>query len=171
MNGKHILTSEEKLKYWGYGEWVEEPDVIEFEHQGFKCCVLRCIAKECDGQLSLGHLCGYVCVPKDHPKYGKDAFEEFDKVDVHGGLTYGDFQYEEYWVGFDCAHSGDITPSLEALKKKYPKSPFAQEWEEMKKRYPNCHLFNPTYKNISFVVEECKNLAEQLKEMANVKIY
>lgn len=31
-NSKHLLTSDEKIKYWGYGEWVEEPDEVFFTH-------------------------------------------------------------------------------------------------------------------------------------------
>lgn len=163
MNGKHLLTSDKKLKHWGYGEWVEEPDLLEFEHEGLKCRIQRIFAKELDGHFSLGHLCGYVCIPKEHSKYGKNAFDEFDEMDIHGGLTYGEFQNDEYWIGFDCAHAGDIVPSIEALNKTMERPEFMKELaNDMKERYPNCYLFNSTYKNISFVVGECKALVEQL---------
>lgn len=159
MNDKHLLTSDEKIKNWGYGEWVEEPDVIEFEHKGFKCKVKRCFANELSGHLFGGHLCGYVCVPKENPKHGKDVFEEFDGIDVHGGLTYGKFEDEEYWIGFDCAHSGDICPSAEVFNKIMILPKFLKELEV---KLNTSHNFNGSYKNIGFVIEECKRLAEQL---------
>jgi len=37
-------------------------------------------------QDGLGHLCGYLGVPKPHPWYGLD-YDQID-ADVHGGLTY-----------------------------------------------------------------------------------
>ncbi len=36
----------------------------------------------------MGHHCGYIAVPPDHPWYGKD-YNDVD-CDVHGGLTYGE---------------------------------------------------------------------------------
>jgi len=68
----------------------------------------------------LGHLCGYIAVPPAHPWFGKD-YDDLD-VDVHGGLTYAkdgketDYPHalgtEAWWHGFDCAHSGDISPGI-----------------------------------------------------------
>lgn len=34
----------------------------------------------------MGHLCGYIGVPKGHPWYGKD--HDMIEANVHGGLTY-----------------------------------------------------------------------------------
>lgn len=64
MKSKHILTSDEKLKHWGYGEWVEEPDLVEFEHENFKCAIKRMVAPEMNGFLFGGYLCGYICLPR-----------------------------------------------------------------------------------------------------------
>lgn len=65
---------------------------------------------------AMGWRCGYVGVPKGHPLYGK-KYEELD-FEVNGGLTYSDYNGEydkeadvnnKYWyLGFDCAHSGDV---------------------------------------------------------------
>lgn len=51
---------------------------------------------------------GYVGVPKGHPWYDVD-YCDID-CEVHGGLTYGQFQDKVknvFWVGFDTAHLGD----------------------------------------------------------------
>ncbi|MEO1658280.1 MAG: hypothetical protein AAFR65_11195 [Pseudomonadota bacterium] len=80
----------------------------EFEASGFTCKIIV--------HTTLGHLCGYVRLPADHPMWGKD----YDDVtaDVHGGLTYArdhaplDESDGGWWLGFDCAHYGDLVPSV-----------------------------------------------------------
>jgi hypothetical protein len=63
---------------------------------------------------------GYVCIPKDHPWYGKHYDDEcYNDVEVNGGLTFSEMiegegiqpwfmEYMgEYVIGFDTAHSRD----------------------------------------------------------------
>lgn len=107
----------------------DEPDKAQWIDQatGLDCLINRGPS---------GALCGYVGVPEGHRLYGVD----YDNVrvnnpendgypDVHWGLTYADrCQPSEdpsrgichtgevanknvWWLGFDCAHSGDICPS------------------------------------------------------------
>ena len=47
----------------------------EFEHAGYKCVVTF---------GAMGHRCGYVGIPKNHPLYGKDYSDhlEIKKADV-----------------------------------------------------------------------------------------
>ena len=69
-------------------------------------------------------------------------------VDVHGGLTYSGKSKPTHdpdglwWIGFDCAHAGDLSPG-----------------------YPN-NFGDETYKNIDYVEGECCNLAKQLAAIA-----
>lgn len=58
----------------------------------------------------LGHLNGYIGVPRGHPWYGNF---DTDNIDVHGGITYSalnlpqqdEGSQEGYWyLGFDTAH-------------------------------------------------------------------
>lgn len=99
---------------WPEGEWTTEADLVSFttEH-GFDGVIVR--------HFSLGHLCGYVGVSKEHPLYGKSYGDAYDlmHVDVHGGLTYsgqGTADYgkkpECWYFGFDCAHLGDLSPGM-----------------------------------------------------------
>lgn len=93
------------------------------------------------------HLCGYVSLPPGHPWHGRD-YMEFG-VKVHGGLTYSALADDSvvcpaapqgWWViGFDCAHVGDLVPL----------------W------WPH-----GVYRDIAYVREECKSLAEQAKAAA-----
>lgn len=88
--------------------WKNEPDEERGESHGFPTAIIR--------HNELGHLCGYVGVPSNHPK----AFLSYEDLhaDVHGGLTYGRDrlpceQPDGYsWYGFDCAHVGDYIPNL-----------------------------------------------------------
>lgn len=122
-------------------EWLDEPDWGEFKHASLKCLILR--------HSELGHLCGYVGLPKGHPCYGKDynhiPYDDLSPLEVHGGLTFsregnGDKWSEGYWwVGFDCAHAFDIVPYM----------PFPVP-------------VSGTYRNFQYVKCEIKGLADQL---------
>ena len=36
---KQLYTPEFKEKWFGVGEWVDEPDVVKFDYKGYKCMV------------------------------------------------------------------------------------------------------------------------------------
>jgi hypothetical protein len=160
---EHTLTSDEKLQAWGPGEWVEEADRFKFEYKGYNCLVIRIYEKH-NGIIELGHLCGYVQIPKGHVWHGKES----DQIDcqIHGGLTFGhgDFM-DNYVIGFDCGHSGDITPGTErVLRESRLKLP---QWMHHAIRYSP--IFQGSYKNMNFVIEEIKSLVDQAIE-SNSKI-
>lgn len=164
----HKFTAEEKKQWWDEGEWCNEPDLVEFEHCGLKCKVVRQAHKEIhavDFHMFGGYLTGYVSVDKKHPCYAKGPLDQSTNgLEVHGGVTFNDFHEDGlYWIGFDCAHCYDITPSMEVLKKRYGLD--LDGLSEMKKKYPDSQLFNPIYKNMSYTIGECKALAEQLEKM------
>lgn len=104
-----------------------EPNVVAGVHRGYSWAIIRTPAL---------HLCGYVQVPETHPLYKQhyDAFE----VSVHGGLTYGreaDAPLSGYWLGFDCAHSEDLSPRF---------------------------FSSGTYRTVLYVRDECERLIDQL---------
>ena len=140
---------------WGAGPWQDEPDRVEFVHAGFACLANR------RGD-ELGHWCGYVGVPREHPAYGK-SYNDVD-VEVHGGLTYaakceGEICHvpapgmpdDVWWLGFDCAHAGDLGPGLRATLRSLdvPENPF----------------FRDVYRDLPYVRREIEQLAEQLAAM------
>ena len=61
---------------------------------------------------------------------------------------------ETWWFGFDCSHSDDLCPRVESSLKLVG---FKQE-------IPHS-VTQKTYRNISYVENECKLLAKQLKEI------
>ena len=124
----------------GPGPWTDEPDNGTFEAHGVVCTIKR--------HPTLGHLCGYVDVPGGHPWWGK-SYEDIADAEVHGGLTYSDVEPNgTYRFGFDCAHSGDISPGLN--------------------RYgsPRSYEIGGVYRAWSYVEAEVRNLARQAREAA-----
>ncbi len=84
-----------------------------------------------------GAWCGYVAVPEDHPAFGLDYEDPLVvDIDVHGGLTYSG----ERGFGFDCAHYGDLVPSL---------------WKYF-------GAYGGEYRDLDYVKAEVSNLARQL---------
>jgi hypothetical protein len=130
-------------------EWLKEPNEVKFEHAGFKCLILR--------NDRLKHLNGYVALPKGHPYYGK-GYTDID-VSVHGGITFankGDSKRWErgyWWVGFDTGHSADFSPGMAEIAPGL---------------YKGGHP-RGEYRNIHYVIQETKDLAEQLK-VVNIAI-
>lgn len=116
---------------WPRGPWDQEPDFLQFTHSGLPCVVLR---------TDLGHLCGYVGVPADHPY--ATGMRSISDLSVHGGVTWDKAGEENdlFWIGFDCGHSGDSSPKMEH-------------------RYGR---FNGTYRDMPYVREQTENLAVQL---------
>lgn len=89
--------------------------------------------------------CGYVEIPADHPVHGMDydQVEEFYDYELpaHGGLTFASEVENAYWIGFDCAHSGDICPSY---------TPF--NWA------------GDTYKTMDYVEQNIKKIIDFMEE-------
>ncbi len=139
-------------------EWESEPDFLseKDEETGYQYFIAR--------MPITGHLSGYVEVPEHHSFYGIH-YDNIPSGTFHGGITLSEFIYistqtrfpiadflqpymkennknKVYLLGFDCNHGGDIAPEM------YKRGdPFERG----------------TYKNISFVRNECKNLCKFMK--------
>jgi hypothetical protein len=135
---------------WPAGPWDEEPDKIVWKTQaGLPGMVHR---------NRMGALCGYVAVSPGHPSYEKD-YDDVE-VSVHGGLTYADKcsgtichvpepgePDHVWWLGFDCSHSGDVSPGMLAFSSRYSG-------------------FSETYRDLAYVQAEVENLAVQLAALS-----
>ena len=168
----HHFTSNQKLEWFGYGEWVEEPDEVDFEHCGFTCKVIRVVKYE---GIKLehafgGHFCGYVRIPERHPWYGVNACDI--DCSVHCGLTWGGSapcdDTPGWWVGFDCGHSCDIIPSMKKLFGE------VREKDHMLKKMYNMHkdirhLFAESYKTVAYAIGETQGIAKQASEATHVQ--
>lgn len=161
-------TPELKEKHLGLGEWVDEPDEVSFQYRDLQCKILRSFFEEphcLDEHYFGGHLSGYVGIPKTHPHHITNTYNNID-IDCHGGLTFQEFGADLLnWIGFDCAHLDDYIPSVELFKRTN------LEMIEFRKKFPHRdeknYLFNPTYKNIEFCINECKSIVDQLILMEN----
>lgn len=147
----------QKLNWFGYGEWVEEPDEVLFTYKDYECKVLRILQQEESNPLHFfgGYLCGYIRIPNTHP-YHHRIFEKME-IDCHGGLTFGCVSIG-HWVGFDCAHFLDYVPSLEKMIR-----------SDLDLSIYTSYRMNRHYRNIKFCIKECKNIVDQLEEKAKTK--
>lgn len=129
------------------GAWQAEPDRIEWQAHGFTCLASR---------NRMGAWCGYVAVPPGHPWHGK----HYDAVpaEVHGGLTYAEAcnglichepapgeSDDVWWLGFDCAHSGDHIPAMDEYRYRFLGGP------------------SDTYRDANYIRAETERLAEQAR--------
>ena len=128
---------------------INRPECVlsEGEHAGFKFTTVH------NGG---GFRCGYVRIPLGHPWHGLDYEQVEPHPAVHGGLTFAEADVpcdadgpdNAWWLGFDCAHSGDATdPSL-------PGS--SRFWRR-----------DGTVRTQEYVENECRNLCEQAAKVTS----
>lgn len=90
----------------------QEGNEKDFEYKGYICHIRRV------GVPYSGHLCGYIEIPAGHKLcgVGYDDIESYYNYDLpaHGGLTFSGTVDENYWIGFDCAHTGDLCPMYDS---------------------------------------------------------
>lgn len=158
---------------WPEGPWDNEPDKIQWEDEatGYPCLLVR---------NRMGALCGYVGVPAGHRFHGvgyddvrigdSEVYDEHSYPPAHCGLTFSDKCHEgvpeaegichvpglgepddPWWLGFDCAHGGDVIPHMLTLDEKYGGGGY---WRE------------GTYKDVAYVKANCAELAAWLKAVA-----
>lgn len=134
---------------WGPGPWQWEPDEFYAEFYGFHCYASR--------HLRQGNWCGYIELPSEHPWYGDYYGEHYD-IEVHGGLTFGDWAShisDGFLFGFDCGHVGDFKPASDAL------------WSSgVSSGRHNPEMFTPVpdgYRTLPYVLGELKGLARQAR--------
>lgn len=153
------MAKARKSPYWKRGPWDSEPDREEFEHLGLPCIIQR---------GGGGAWCGYVGIVPGHPLHGKGygghyegeeyVFSPVSELRVHGGITYAEScrggvchaprpgePAELWWLGFDCAHYMDLTPT---------NSDYAD--------------YGAWYWNAADAKRETRRLAEQLKAWPNL---
>ena len=133
---------------WGRGPWDREGDSREWVTKaGYRAAWIR------DGVM--GHLCGYVELPEQHPMSGTviryaagTRPDEHVPIDVHGGVTFSGrlAQQTTWWFGFDCCHGFDGTPLGRNRIGDYG-----------------------TYRTAAYVEEQCEALAEQLASIAKAE--
>src|SRR5580700_7044584 len=165
MNEKHLYTSEDKLAWWDYGEWIEEPDIVTWTYKDYNCKIIRIAMQEPyteEFEIFGGHLSGYVTIPFKHPYHHK-IYEDMD-IEIHGGLTFGKV-LNRHWIGFDCRHTGDYVPSIEKFRRENEHLKRFKETFMLFEGFEKHAIFNPIYRNIAFCIEECQSIVDQLVQI------
>ena len=85
---------------------------------------------------NMGHLNGYINVPTNITE------EQFNEIEdhSHGGITYDEHEGDYRVLGFDCAQYSDMTP------------------------YAIIGFFDCTYRDLKYVLNVLKDMADCLKE-------
>jgi hypothetical protein len=155
---QHNILCETNKKLVGPGPWLDEVNRYNWRFAALDCMIIR--------HPEMLHWCGYVGVSKKHPYFGKHY--DVVEVSVHGGLTYShecqdsichldDSGESVWWFGFDCAHSGDLSPKMNMLMEKFSVAEKIPDW--MKRE-------TDLYWTQSRVMKETNNLAQQLGKVA-----
>lgn len=166
---------------WGPGPWQSEPDRLAFECEGFQCFIKRVDqtghlcgyvavppshpwhGKALKARMPVADR-GAVEVHSGPIQTFLEAAHEDDGcvsldvlVQVHGGLTYAENEPPRgeasalWWLGFDCAHAGDLSPFMEAFRRE--------------KRWPP--MLGNIYRDVAYVRAEVEGLARQAKAAAS----
>lgn len=153
---------------WGSGPWQDEPDKVQWvdEGTGLDCLIVRGPSGALCGYVGVGpdhpwHGKGYSRCLRD---CGEDwcSHSPGTLVEVHGGLTFADACAESedpshgichvpepgrpehvWWFGFDCAHSGDVTPASNAR----------MSWRAS---------YDEHYRDLGYVERQVARLAQQI---------
>lgn len=146
---------------WDAGPWDDEPDHVEWRHNGVPCMAVR---------NRMGCWCGYAGVDPKHPYYGLGYSDVESILDAHGGITYAngcsagichvptDGETDQiWWFGFDTAHYNDFMPASTAYPKRIPGWPKSNA------------MTDGTYRDMQYIYEETNQLADQLIEKRSTK--
>lgn len=154
---------------WPKGEWDNEPDFYELEHKGVDCKITRSTS-------GTWWVFAYFRYSKWLEKEIKSVLS-LTWVKVHGGVTFKRICVDTdtgknlvIMVGFDCDHGGDKPPfdPIRCLNHPLKCKCGGPGVERIKKRreeipdiYSRFEKLN-TYRNMEFVIKECKSMVDQL---------
>lgn len=102
---------------------------------------------------------------------GKETIEKHTQtlqgiIEVHGGLTFSENWEREpfkgWWLGFDCAHSGDARDP--SILSEYAKQLFEFVENKMKEIYERFPFCNDILWTLEMVVSETEKLADQIAD-------
>lgn len=154
---------------------LEEVTLSKGEHVGFEWQTVH---------NNNQHRCGYIKVLPGHPWFGKGyscdcddhysnpdaACKRLESAEVHGGITFAAHgkacpthgEEAEWWVGFDCAHSGDAAdPSLPSSRRLHNDAlGIAREISDAMDGIGGSREWQ-TIRTTDYVEAQCRSLCEQ----------
>lgn len=147
---------------WGPGAWQDEPDKRQWEDPttGLACLIVRGPGGALCGYVGVARGHPAHGLSYSHWSYGEDGErvpltpvqEAINDLEAHGGLTFahgcghgdnpatgichipGDGEPDSvWWFGFDCAHSGDLSPKYDRDRRwgdtdTYKSQPYVERW-------------------------------------------
>jgi hypothetical protein len=120
----------------------KEGNSLEWDYTCSNGVIIKCSIHRNDVKA----LCGYITLTKDNSLYGVG----YDNISInaHGGINYCTYdKYENWVIGFDCSHHGDLIPYF-LLQEDFPSNSFGE------------------YRNMEYVKSECESMAEQASKFS-----
>lgn len=185
---------------WAAGPWDVEPDRLEWRDAatGMPCLIVRNHLGSLCGYVGVppGHpfhgidyagcALAWACNDAKGERSWDCKHRPEALVDVHGGLTYADRcnapsgichvakpdePDDVWWLGFDCAHGGDVTPAMDAMRAALGKIklPGLKVPTALTSGSPFDEVWKPTYKDVDYVKGECAQLAAQLADVDTLR--
>lgn len=127
---------------------------------GLKAVVLMLTEKFKEEEY-LRHRCGYVAVPEGYKAWGAKLYDS--RFEIHGGVTFSEesdtkapypaeTETSVWWIGFDCAHGGDLAPL---------------DWEKLNNLLESdvYSPFDGIERTLGYCETECEYLARQIVEL------
>lgn len=148
---KMTMSHAEKLRKYGEGEWIDEPDEVFFSHAGIACEIFR---------HSRGYLVGMCQLPEDHP-WSTTPLKKAE-ICIHGHeFVYKTTQNE--YIGFSCDMIGDLIPACKSNR-------LADQLIDALDKNNDEKYKEFIYRNLEFTMGQCKYLAEQVIEAHEPKV-
>jgi len=120
----------------------KEGDELQWDYTCSNGVIIHCSIHRNDVKA----LCGYITLTKDNSLYGVD-YEHID-IHAHGGINYCRYDENENWIiGFDCAHHGDLTPYFLLNE-------------------DSVFGLRGIYRDMKYVKSECESMAEQASKFS-----
>lgn len=113
--------------------------IIEGNHTEWKNGDFTCLIR----RSNLGHWRGYVTIPNTYPEF------DYDRIECHGGITFEEKNEDGVTIGFDCAHSGDLT-------RLYTDS-------------PNFIHFEMIYRDKEYVIDNVNEMVSQILKVRSIE--
>jgi hypothetical protein len=121
---------------------------------------------------NLGFRCAYVAIPKGHPLFMRESYDDLTELDVHGGVTFfSEAMFDDVvphecgdkWIGFDAGHCTDIK-DMDSADRYFSDSLAVNFLKKYTEEMGVISYLAATVKTTKYMEHQCKSLIDQIIE-------